>query len=124
MPSTTSPEPVGPMVRIRDVRRLLGFTLAEMAARITEVGIPITESALSNIEAGNKAAGDQLLDAWARALDIDPVFVWHGPLRPAVTPGTPKDVEPRPPAGRLTLVATPTAAKRRRHRTEPAAVGA
>lgn len=90
MPAT---EPLGPMVRLKDVRRALTtLTLKQLAERIQEQGVPITEGGLSNVENGNKVASDRLLIAWAKALGLDPLTVWHGPLRPDVTPGVPSPV--------------------------------
>lgn len=89
MPDT---EPVGPMVRLKDVRRAFTtLTLKQLAERIKEQGVPITEAGLSNVENGNKVASDRLLLAWSKALGLDPLMVSHGTLRPAVTEGIPED---------------------------------
>ncbi|OZE77154.1 hypothetical protein CH305_18120 [Rhodococcus sp. 15-649-2-2] len=86
MPAT---EPLGPMVRIKDLRLAHGLSQAQLVERIGEQGVAITEAGISNVENGNKKASDRLLTAWAKALGVEPLNVWHGPLRPAVVPGKP-----------------------------------
>lgn len=71
------------MVRIKDIRLAHGLTMAQLAERIREQGAQISEAGVSNVENGNKKASDRLLTAWAKALGIEPLNVWHGPLRPA-----------------------------------------
>jgi len=71
------------------VRKTLGLTLKESADRIAERGVSISEGGLSNIENGNKQASDRFLTAWAEAHGINPLDVWHGPLREPVAPGKP-----------------------------------
>lgn len=87
MPATG---PLGPMVRIREVRRAHGLTMRQLSERIAEQGVEITEAGISNVENGNKKASDRLLTAWARALGLQPLDVWPGPLRPAIEPGKPR----------------------------------
>ena len=86
MPTT---EPLGPMIRIKDLRLAHGWTMKQLAERVAEQGASITESGVSNVENGNKQASDRLLIAWAKALGVDPLNVWHGPLRKPVEPGIP-----------------------------------
>jgi transcriptional regulator with XRE-family HTH domain len=74
------------MVRIRDLRDAHGWTLAQLADRIAEHGVKISAAGISNVENGNKQASDRLLTAWAKALGVQPLNVWHGPLRPPVQP--------------------------------------
>lgn len=74
-------EPLGPMIRIRDLRQAHGLTMQQLADRISEQGVSITEAGISNIETGSKKASDRLLTAWAKALGIAPLNVWQGPLR-------------------------------------------
>ncbi len=81
------------MVRIKDLRLAHGLTMVQLAERIQEQGAPITEAGISNVENGNKKGSDRLLTAWAKALGIEPLDVWQGPLRPSATP-------PRPPIRR------------------------
>lgn len=50
---------------------------------------PVNDDGISNVENGNKKASDRLLTAWAKALGIEPLNVWHGPLRPPVEPAKP-----------------------------------
>lgn len=85
-------EPLGPMIRIRDLRTARGWTMAQLADRIGEHGVRITEAGISNVENGNKKASDRLLTAWALALGVDPMNLWHGPLRKSVEPGVPESV--------------------------------
>lgn len=85
-------KPLGPTVRLKDVRQ--GFTtltLKQLAARIEEHGVKISEGGLSNVENGNKAASDRLLIAWSKALGLDPLTVSHGNLREAIPEGIPED---------------------------------
>jgi len=77
------------MVRIKDLRLALGFSQTQLADRIAEFGVEVTDSGISNVENGNKKASDRLLIAWAKALGVEPLNVWHGPLRPAVIPASP-----------------------------------
>ncbi len=82
-------EPLGPMVRIKQVRIDHNLSQTQLAERIAEQGVEITVAGISNVENGNKKASDRLLNAWAKALGIDPLDVWHGPLRPPVEPAAP-----------------------------------
>lgn len=75
------------MVRIRDLRLARNWTMAQLADRIGEQGVSITEAGISNIENGNKQGSERLMNAWAQALGIDPMNLWHGPLRKPVEPG-------------------------------------
>jgi transcriptional regulator with XRE-family HTH domain len=78
------------MVRMKDVRRVLTtLTLKQLAERISEQGVPISEAGLSNVENGNKVASERLLTAWAKALGLDPLLIWQGPLRQPIEPGVP-----------------------------------
>lgn len=83
-------EPLGPMVRIRDLRVAHGLSIGQLVERIHEQGGQISEAGVSNIENGNKQASERLLVAWAKALGVSPLNVWHGPLRASVTPGSPQ----------------------------------
>lgn len=90
MPAT---EPLGPMIRIKEVRtKLTTLTQEQLAERIREQGVQITDAGLSNVENGNKVASDRLLMAWASALGLDPLLIWQGPLRKPVMPGIPERV--------------------------------
>lgn len=86
MPNT---DPLGPMVRIKDVRLQAGLTMKQLAERIEEQGVSISEGGVSNVENGNKKASDRLLIAWAKALGLEPLNVWHGPLRKPIEAGIP-----------------------------------
>jgi transcriptional regulator with XRE-family HTH domain len=78
------------MVRIKDMRLAHGLTMRQLSERIAEHGVDISEAGISNVENGNKKASDRLLTAWAKALGLQPLDVWHGPLRPRVEPGAPR----------------------------------
>lgn len=82
-------EPLGPMIRIKDLRLAHGLSQSQLAERIVEHGVEITDAGISNVENGNKKASDRLLTAWAKALGVEPLNVWHGPLRPAIEPAKP-----------------------------------
>lgn len=79
-------EPLGPMIRIKDLRLAHGWSQTDLAQRIAEFGVEVTDAGISNVENGNKKASDRLLTAWAKALGVEPLNVWHGPLRPPVEP--------------------------------------
>lgn len=87
MPTT---KPLGPMVRIKEVRKAHNLTLKQLAEKIGEHGVVISEAGLSNVENGNKAASDRLLVGWAQALGLDALDVWQGPLRDPVVSGIPQ----------------------------------
>jgi transcriptional regulator with XRE-family HTH domain len=77
------------MVRIKDLRIAHGLSQPQLAERIAEQGVEITDAGISNVENGNKKASDRLLTAWAKALGVEPLNVWHGPLRSPVEPAKP-----------------------------------
>jgi len=77
------------MIRIKDLRLAHGLTMKQLAERIAEQGVSISEGGISNVENGNKQASDRLLIGWAKALSVEPLNVWHGPLREPVKPRIP-----------------------------------
>lgn len=77
------------MIRIKDLRLAHGLSQIELAEKIAEHGVDITDAGISNVENGNKKASDRLLIAWAKALGLNPLTVWHGPLRPSIAPAQP-----------------------------------
>lgn len=77
------------MVRIKEVRKAHNLTLEQLAERIREHGVQITDAGLSNVENGNKVASERLLIAWSKALGLDTLLVWQGPLRKPVEAGPP-----------------------------------
>lgn len=89
-------QPVGPLVRLRDLRNAHNMTMAELARRIGDQGVRITVPAISNVENGHKRASDRLLAAWAKALSVSPLDVWQGPLRPPATRDSPTPDSPDP----------------------------
>lgn len=68
-----------------------GLTLSDTAQRIREQGVDITESGLSNVENARKRASDRLLIAWAKALGLNPLDVWQGPVRQPAVEATEKE---------------------------------
>ncbi|MDO3401926.1 helix-turn-helix transcriptional regulator [Mycolicibacterium neoaurum] len=74
---------------MKEVRLALGFSQVQVTERMRDHGVEITDAGLSNIENGNKKASDRVLIAWAKALGIEPLNVWHGPLRPQIEPPKP-----------------------------------
>ena len=80
---------LGPMVRISDLRKARNWSQEQLADRIQEHGVSITGAGISNVESGNKQASERLLTAWALALGVEPMNVWHGPLRKPIEPGIP-----------------------------------
>jgi transcriptional regulator with XRE-family HTH domain len=69
--------PIGPQVRLRDLRKAHGLTIRQLAERIEDQGIKVKADSLSNVELGHKRASDLLLVAWAKALGISPLDVWQ-----------------------------------------------
>jgi transcriptional regulator with XRE-family HTH domain len=69
------------MVRIRALRDAYGLTAEQLAERMAELGVPVDRNSLYNIERGAKKPSDRVLDAYARALGVNPLDVWQGPLR-------------------------------------------
>lgn len=82
------------MVRIKEVRKAHNLTLKQLADKIAEHGVVISEAGLSNVENGNKVASDRLLTGWALALGLEVLDVWQGPLRDPVTAGVPQRERP------------------------------
>lgn len=78
------------MVRIKDMRLAHGWSQGQLADRIREHGFEITAAGISNVENGNKQASGRLLTAWAKALGVEPLDVWHGPLRKPIQRGVSK----------------------------------
>lgn len=76
-----APEPLGPMVRIRALRDAYGLTAEHLADRMAELGVPIDRNSLYNIERAAKKPSNRVLDAYARAVGVNPLDVWQGPLR-------------------------------------------
>jgi transcriptional regulator with XRE-family HTH domain len=110
------------MVRIRELRDAYGLTAEQLADRMAELGVPVDRNTLYNIESGAKKPSARVLDAYARALGVNPLDVWQGPLRP-----TPQPIQRRlgthprhrtlttpPPAG----ITTGTLRRRGRPQTE------
>jgi len=78
MPAT---KPLGPMVRLVELRKMRGWSQEQIAAKILENGVSITISGISNVERGARQASSRLMIAWANALGIPEMSMWHGPIR-------------------------------------------
>ncbi|HWE89879.1 MAG TPA: helix-turn-helix transcriptional regulator [Pseudonocardiaceae bacterium] len=76
------------MVRLRVLRDAYGLTAEQLAVRMAELGVPVDRNSLYNIESGAKKPSDRVLDAYARALGVNPLDVWQGPLRTPPGPRT------------------------------------
>ena len=65
-----------PRVGIRAVREAYGLTIPELVTRIEEHGVTVVNtSTIRNVETGNKRPSIRLLNAWAKALRLNPVDV-------------------------------------------------
>lgn len=69
--------PVGPQVRLRPYRVVVGLTLEKLRERIAEHGVTVSLAHLSNVECGHQRASERLLVAWSRAIGLDPLDVWQ-----------------------------------------------
>lgn len=69
------------MVRIRDLRDAHGLTAEQLADRMAELGVRVDRNTIYNIELGAKKPSERVLNAYARALGVNPLNVWQGPLR-------------------------------------------
>lgn len=68
-------EPIGPQVRIRDLRKAHGLSIPDLVTRIRAHGVTVHKDTISNIELGYRRASDELLSAWAKALGVCPLDV-------------------------------------------------
>jgi transcriptional regulator with XRE-family HTH domain len=69
------------MVSIREIRRAHGLSSTQLARRIeeeTDGEVTVDPDSLLNIELGRKPVSTALLNAWARALKLNPLDV-HRP---------------------------------------------
>ncbi|HWE92173.1 MAG TPA: helix-turn-helix transcriptional regulator [Pseudonocardiaceae bacterium] len=85
------------MVRIRALRDAYGLTAEQVADRMAELGVPVDRNTLYNIESGAKKPSERVLDAYARALGVNPLDVWQGPLRKPAASGRPDKGSTGPP---------------------------
>ena len=67
---------LGPQVPLRELRKALGLTLAELATLIRDYGYhrAPTEGTLANVELGRQAGSRKLMTAWAMALRLPPLI--------------------------------------------------
>jgi transcriptional regulator with XRE-family HTH domain len=85
------------MARIRVLRDAYGLTAEQLADRMGELGVPVDRNTLYNIESGAKKPSARVLDAYARALGLNPLDFWQGPLRRAKAAS--QAPAPAPPSG-------------------------
>lgn len=77
--------PIGPQVRIRDLREAHGLSVKQLIARISEAGLDgVHEDTIRNVELGHKRASVPLMTAWSKALGLIPLDVWQPPARSTV----------------------------------------
>lgn len=87
-PAARTVGPTGERVarRLGELRRSLGLTLADLEARLGELGRPILLSTLSKIENGQRRVDTDDLLAIARALDVSPnMILFPGEVEPSET---------------------------------------
>jgi transcriptional regulator with XRE-family HTH domain len=64
-----------PMVPLRALRQAYGLTYPALAERIAEFGVTVDPDHLNAVELGQKGASGELLTAWARALNLNPLDI-------------------------------------------------
>lgn len=69
--------PIGPQVRIRDLREAHGLTVKDLVNRIEAAGFKVHPDTIRNVELGHKRASQDLMNAWARALNLHQLDVWQ-----------------------------------------------
>lgn len=74
-------KPIGPQVPLQALVEAHRLTRKQLADRMADHGVKITEQGLSNILRGNKKPSDATLAAIADALGIHHLDIWLGPLR-------------------------------------------
>ena len=78
MPDKDSARPVGPQIRIRDLREAHGLSVNQLIERIAENGVSgVHPDTIRNVELGYKRASKPLITAWAKALGITALNVWQ-----------------------------------------------
>ncbi|NEW42770.1 helix-turn-helix transcriptional regulator [Nocardia cyriacigeorgica] len=71
-------KPIGPQVRIRELRNAYGLSVKQLVERLGEAGMPgVHEDTIRNVELGHRRASRPLMTAWAKALGISPLDVWQ-----------------------------------------------
>ncbi|WP_218082578.1 helix-turn-helix domain-containing protein [Anthocerotibacter panamensis] len=66
----------GPKIRKERLRRQ--WDQVELAAALTDYGITLERSDISEIELQKRGVKDYELDAFAKVFDIDPIFLLRG----------------------------------------------
>jgi transcriptional regulator with XRE-family HTH domain len=67
--------PIPPMVPLRALRQAYGLTSPALAGRIAEYGVSVDPDHLIAVELGQSGASRELLTAWARALNVNPLDI-------------------------------------------------
>ncbi|MGI5274664.1 helix-turn-helix domain-containing protein [Nonomuraea sp. CA-218870] len=75
----TAPDPKGPYVQIRDLRKAYGLSIPGLVARIRKFGVSVHKDHISNVERGERRASNELMTAWAKALGVHPLDVYQPP---------------------------------------------
>lgn len=66
---------IPPQVGLREIRKARGLTIPELVERIVEQGGKTSADHISNCEIGWKRPSMPLLQAWAKALGLNPLDV-------------------------------------------------
>jgi transcriptional regulator with XRE-family HTH domain len=71
--------PIGPQIRIRDLREAHGITVNQLVERIVATGYTdkLHPDTIRNVELGHKRGSKLLMVAWAKALGLSPLDVWQ-----------------------------------------------
>jgi transcriptional regulator with XRE-family HTH domain len=67
--------PLPPMVPIRALRQAHGLTSPALAERIAEFGVTVDPDHILAVELGQAGGSRELLTAWARALNVNPLDI-------------------------------------------------
>lgn len=73
----TTTTPIGPQVRIRDLREAHGMSVAQLVDRIEEQGVCVHPDTVRNVELGHRRASRPLITAWSKALGIPVLDIWQ-----------------------------------------------
>lgn len=79
----TTTTPIGPQVRIRDLREAHGLSVSQLVDRIAEQGVTVHPDTVRNVELGHKRASHPLITAWSKALGIPVLDIWQPASAPA-----------------------------------------
>lgn len=73
----SNPQPLGPQVPIRELRKAFGLSIPQLCDRIEASGLGKRphEDTIRNVELGHKRASQPLMTAWSKALGLTPLDV-------------------------------------------------